>query len=484
MAPRIVESSSPFPYWRTGSTPVPATTPARVSSPKTAKTPKVDSLPRSRSETPAATIGRNSGAVSAVVLGAQAFGCFVGLPVVAHAADATPVDPAALPTAAASIAGSELSPEALAEARRALWSTFVASGGSDVVEMLPAVQAQDATQVAAELVSKDAADGKLTAAELTTIEQKLTDTFGEESAKQALLRAFPAAFDKLDSEAAAHLLQRYAAVETHVERFQSIVDEMLDGKNKLIDSDFDGKLGAGDLVFTQDSEGKVSVAKIGQKVADEATVAKAIVDASHKMSSAGVSFALIKDHKANPDFWNVGPGGILTLKDGAKPSDAVVDIVNNGGKYGFECATGLVAVYYEAMLDLLGPQDFDRVAADIRLGPWQMEDDLERLYTHSSPKPGWAETDLGEYKLTPGNYYYFRNWDVTDDARARGWQGENVIYLGGGKFYGHGIGLGDGQMFIDKLAGEMKPGGKTPSLLNLEARLATDVLKLDLAPGK
>ena len=84
----------------------------------------------------------------------------------------------------------------------------------------------------------------------------------------------------------------------------------------------------------------------------------------------------------------------------------------------------------------------------------------------------------------PGNYYYFRNWDVTDEARARGWQGENVIYLGEGRFYGHGIGLGDADMFVGKLSSEMKPGGKTPSLLNLDAILSTDVLKLDLAPGR
>ena len=48
----------------------------------------------------------------------------------------------------------------------------------------------------------------------------------------------------------------------------------------------------------------------------------------------------------------------------------------------------------------------------------------------------------------------------------------------------HGIGLGDADLFVNKLASEMKEGGKTPSLLNLHAWISTDTLKMDKTPGE
>jgi hypothetical protein len=289
----------------------------------------------------------------------------------------------------------------------------------------------------------------------------------------------------LDDGAVAHLLARASSVQAHTPRILSIVDELLAGKNVVVDVNADGKIDTGDVVLTSAADGKSVVSRVSQSLAEQTRVSKAMVDASEKMHSAGVPFAITTNHKANADVWTVGAGGTLELKPGVKPSEALEDIAKNPSKYGYECATGLVVVYYQAILDLIGPEDFDRIASDLIVGPWQMEDSLASLMVNRHPKPGQGtETDLGDHTLVPGNYYYFRNWDVTDEARARGWQGENVIYLGEGRFYGHGIGLGDGSMFVGKLAGEMKPGGKTPSLLNLDAILSTDVLKLDLAPGR
>jgi len=44
--------------------------------------------------------------------------------------------------------------------------------------------------------------------------------------------------------------------------------------------------------------------------------------------------------------------------------------------------------------------------------------------------------------------------------------------------------LGDADLFVNKLASEMKEGGKTPSLLNLHAWISTDTLKMDKTPGE
>lgn len=522
-----LESSAPLPVTRSDATPA-----AGASRTETPLGPP--SLPRQR-HTPLA--GGHSRAVTAVLLGVQGAGMLVGAPMIAHAQETpvpvAPADTGALAARLRDLQNSRdtMSPEALAEARRALWSSYVSGGAAEesqsydfekrwseaadgsidraeagraitelgaastsekLLEMLEKYGPKLAESGRAELervvavrqLGAAAQDGKVTAEELAAIETSLGEKLGAERASAAMIGALSSSWNALDDGAAAHLLSRIASKETHVARFQMIVDELLDGKQKLVDADGDGKLNAGDLIFTEDAAGKISISVIEQKLADQAVVAKAMVDASYAMNGAGVSFALIKDHRANPDFWTVSPGGVLELKPGVKPSDAVADIVKNGSKYGFECATGLVAVYYQAMLDVLGPKDFDRVAADLKLGPWVMEDDLEELMVISSPKAGWTEQDLGEYQVRPGNYYYFKNWDVTPEAKARGWQGENVIYLGEGKYYGHGIGLGDAELFVGKLRSEAEPGGREPSLLNIEATLSTKLLQHDHTPGE
>lgn len=483
-------------------------------------------LPRSRTT----STGTKLGVGSTVLLGLQATTSLLGM---SSTANAQPISAQDFQARLAELEANKgsMSPQELAAARRALYTAYTAlsqntastfpfegewakaqpgsidramvssalkemgKNGTEA-KLLSLVEAHDArlspeakqdlaTAAAARAMEADAVEGGLNKEELAQIEARLAAKLGPEIATKAVLRAFPTQVDALDDGAIEHLLTRAGSVESHAKRLISIVDERLEGKNVLVDVNGDGQIDKGDVVLSKKDDGKLLVERVSQKMADETKVGAAMVNASEKMHSSGVSFQVIKNHKANPDYWTIGAGGVLELKPGVKPSEALADITKNGGKYGFECATGLVVVYYQAMLELLGPQDFDRVASDLRMGPWVMEDDLDRLMTNRSPNPGaGVETPLGDKKLTPGEYYYFRNWDVTDEARERGWQGENVIYLGEGKFYGHGIGLGPGADFVNKLAGEMKPGGRTPSLLNINSYLSTDVLKLDLAPGK
>jgi protein-glutamine gamma-glutamyltransferase len=49
----------------------------------------------------------------------------------------------------------------------------------------------------------------------------------------------------------------------------------------------------------------------------------------------------------------------------------------------------------------------------------------------------------------PGDCRYVRNPDV--NPLTPEWQGENIINLGNGKYYGHGIGIGDIDYFIKAL---------------------------------
>ncbi len=506
--PRPATTAAPAtPLASATSTPGPATTPA--TGPAT-RPVRADELPRRNGDAPAAaTIGFHRGAALGVLLGASALGgCAtsghvmtasatpigapvdtdVGTDVAAEvlgidtfgfesewssrplgSIDATDVD------AALSALGDKATPAALSE----LW-------GRQAERLNADGRAMFATHAARADLLVRAGDGKVTAAELSASRAALTDTYGAARAELALRGAFPAVIGQLDGDAAKQLLGMVSGIEGHAERVRTIVEEMMTGKNTLVDVDKDGVLDATDLVFTETPDGKVKVAEVGAKLADETKVAKAIVDASYKLSQSSIGFELIKNHRANPDFWDVGAGGVLTPKAGVNPSDAVADILNNSSKYGFECATGLVVVYYEAALDLLGPKDFDRVMKDLRIGPWVMEGDLDTHYGTSKPNPSGSTYDElpKDHAVVPGAYYYFKNWDVTPDAKARGWQGENVIYLGEGKYYGHGIGLGEADMFVSKLASEMEAGGKTPSLLNLTARISTNFLGLDKHPGE
>jgi len=494
----------------------------------------VTSLPRNRTTSPTSRSSLGTG----VLLGLQAFGALVGTASAAHAAPTVTPQDFQAKLAELEATKDTMTPSELATARRDLYRSFLAStsapqssttttaatfpfeatwakaepgsidramvdaaikqmgkeGTEDkVIELLETHDARLSPQAKADLqviaagraIAADAVDGGLTKDELGQIEARLATKMGAGEATTAILRAFPAHTDALDDGAIEHLLTRAATVTTHGARIQSVVDEMMAGKNQIIDVNADGQIDKGDVVLTKTDAGKALVQRITSKFADETKVSAAMVTASEKMNGAGVSFQLMKNHKANPDFWNVDSYGTLTLKPGVKASDAMNDMITNGSKYGFECATGLVVVYYQAALDLIGPKDFDRAMSDLRIGPWEFENDLEPMIINSHPNPGkGVETELGDKQLTPGQYYYFRNWDVTDEAKARGWQGENVIYLGEGKFCGHGIGLGQGEDFVRKLSGEMKEGGRTPSLLNINAHLSTDVLELDLNPGQ
>ena len=525
--PATLPTASVVPSERARPTGPRAASPAPTSSPLV-QPPRSAALPRASVSEATRNSGLRNPAVAAALFGVQGVGLLVGAP--AHAADVPATSSEALAGRLAELEAKRdtMTPSELATARRALYSAYLrlespaastfpfeaewkaaAPGSLDRSKVQAALtqlgaegteaklvalhgayadkldmpaRADLETAIAGRMLDAAAADGALDAADLTAVEGRLTTALGQ--GELPLLRAFPTHLDVLDDGAIAHLLARASSVQAHTPRIMSIVDELLAGKNVVVDVNADGKIDTGDVVLSA-ADGKSVVTRVSQSLADQTRVSKAMVDASEKMNSAGVPFAITTNHKANADFWTVGVGGTLELKPGVKPSEALEDIAQNPSKYGYECATGLVVVYYQAILDLIGPEDFDRIASDLILGPWQMEDSLASLMVNRHPKPGQGtETDLGDHTLVPGNYYYFRNWDVTDEARARGWQGENVIYLGEGRFYGHGIGLGDADMFVGKLSSEMKPGGKTPSLLNLDAILSTDVLKLDLAPGR
>jgi protein-glutamine gamma-glutamyltransferase len=130
----------------------------------------------------------------------------------------------------------------------------------------------------------------------------------------------------------------------------------------------------------------------------------------------------------------------------------------------------MMVIYHKAILDHIGDAAFDKLFSEPRMLAffrWEVEDsdfkDVKRL-THK-PMP-----------LVPGSHYYYKNPDASDENSAFG--GENVIYLGEGKFYAHGCVGDDGTYIIDEqdlmrtLSALRRPGAdKAPYRIDMEMHM-------------
>lgn len=163
------------------------------------------------------------------------------------------------------------------------------------------------------------------------------------------------------------------------------------------------------------------------------------VNAAKNLHRSGMNFAIFRKSRCNTAFWNRTAEGGFRLKSGVSPSEAIRDIFENGRKYGTECATAMVIVYYGALLSVLGQEKFDRIFPKIELMNWHHIDRLLREIGLMRKYPFYL----------PGDRLYFANPDV--DPLTPEWQGENVIDLNGKLYYGHGVGILDGKTIINAL---------------------------------
>ncbi|HEX7065767.1 MAG TPA: protein-glutamine gamma-glutamyltransferase [Bacillales bacterium] len=179
-----------------------------------------------------------------------------------------------------------------------------------------------------------------------------------------------------------------------------------------------------------------------------------IVEAAHLLNRSGVSFATFYDSRCNERFWNLTPNGGFRLKNGVEPAVALNDIFRNGPMYAFECATAMVMVMYKATLDSIGEASFNRLFSNLFLWDWEFDDDLGISW----------ETPADYF---PGDVRYFKNPDV--NPLHIEWQGENVIAMGNGLYFGHGIGIRPAGAIIEGLNRRRKPGADESAFLMDEA---------------
>jgi protein-glutamine gamma-glutamyltransferase len=116
-------------------------------------------------------------------------------------------------------------------------------------------------------------------------------------------------------------------------------------------------------------------------------------------------------------------------------------------------------VYYMALLNTFGESLFNRLFRRIILMNWRSMDPLLR----EIGLPRKTE------KMLIGDRGYFDNPDV--DPETPEWQGENVIVLPGGRYYGHGIGIGTAEQIIRALnANRRENAARSAFLLDSASR--------------
>lgn len=190
----------------------------------------------------------------------------------------------------------------------------------------------------------------------------------------------------------------------------------------------------------------------------ELKLRESIINAAKALYHSNFSFKVFRKSKCNEDFWNRTREGGFALKYGVKPSEAIKDIFIHSSSYGTECSTAMVIVYYKALVDIFPEALFNKLFSQIYLMNWQHLDSELGIMDYMN---------VADY--LPGDCRYFKNPDV--DPLNPEWQGENVIDLGNGMYYGHGIGIADAEKIIEKL-NKKRISGSTVSayLMNFAKR--------------
>jgi hypothetical protein len=189
------------------------------------------------------------------------------------------------------------------------------------------------------------------------------------------------------------------------------------------------KMDTGAAAYRYDSDGELKF---------ELEMRNNIIDAAYGLLKSRFRFRTFRESECNDEFWERSDEGGFSLRAGIKPSDGLYDIYHNGRKYGNECATAIVIIFYKALLEIYKPELFDKLYGDIYLMNWLHEFKHLGVVTYR---------DLNEY--LPGDCRYFANPDV--DPLTPEWQGENTIDCDNGRYYGHGIGISSAEGIIRAL---------------------------------
>jgi len=158
-----------------------------------------------------------------------------------------------------------------------------------------------------------------------------------------------------------------------------------------------------------------------------------MIKGANALNESDVEFSVFQTSKFNPRFWTKTRRGYM-LKPRVLPSLAIKDIFQNSHEYSFECSTAIVVLFYYAVLQSIEESAFNRLFNHLLIWDWSYDEDLGVI------------TKVGT-DFIPGDVLYFYNPDYKNPV----WIGENVVFLGENKFFGHGIGIGTAEEMIKAL---------------------------------
>ena len=185
----------------------------------------------------------------------------------------------------------------------------------------------------------------------------------------------------------------------------------------------------------------------------ELKMRREIVNAAAALNRSGLEFEVFRKSRANPAYWIRRDDGGFQLRPNVKASDAIRDIYKHGGRYATECATAMQIVYYKALLEIFPEDAFNKMFRGIVLMNWNdISRELREVGVMHRKSDG-----------LPGDRRYFANPDV--DPKTPEWQGENVIDMGDGTYYGHGIGRHRAGTIIDALNDNRRRGATREAYL-------------------
>jgi protein-glutamine gamma-glutamyltransferase len=218
---------------------------------------------------------------------------------------------------------------------------------------------------------------------------------------------------------------------------EAVAKELYGPTARIVDKGVPGVLDKKDRLVREEG-GRTVNGAVGVKRNEEIAFRARVVTAAKDLAASGASFSGSADgDRVNQKLWTMGFGGRMQVRkfleggELGKPSAALRDIFDNGHQYGFECATAMMVIYHKAILDHVGDDAFDAMFTEPRnlaFFRWSIEDDdfLDVKKLVHKPTP-----------LMPGSHYYYTNPDASPENSA--FSGENVLYLGDGQFYAHGI---------------------------------------------
>lgn len=185
--------------------------------------------------------------------------------------------------------------------------------------------------------------------------------------------------------------------------------------------------------------------------------ARAMTDACKMLSAVDHDFGIIVKQRFDKSMWKKVGYATYAPKDGVKPSEALRHLLTHKDKYVYECATGLVIALHTAILLRDGDEEFDRVAKNMKIGPWKMSPEVRSLLRSNAS----INTDRllpSDWKNIPiGSILYVKNPGITGLGYISAMQGQNAILCGFDEngealLWGHPFGIVKESEIVAKLS--------------------------------